>query len=538
MTDSSLWRGPFHDQEDLFYLNRWYHGLTLARAFAYTGNERYVQGFIDMLEHWVHANPQDASSPVWESYSVGERIVNWLYVDALVGRVDGYRSRGVPAVRRALAQHAEYLACHLENRVVHNHLVNNARALFFYGVLCPDLPCAHDLRSQAWAILVRELEGQFLADGMLGEQSTHYHLLLLSRYAEVLLLARRNGYKVPVAVTAKVRKMFGVGGLFVRPDGTLAMVGDVSPDVDVLSLVGVLAVGAALFGVPSPVPPNGYAIWMLGLEGLEAWSPQPQATGLWLLPASGYAVYRSTDLHLVMHADPRGGVIRHGHQDFLGIDLWADGHAILPDAGNVSFSMDRWREYFCGAYAHSTVVVDGLWPAMRFAVLRDLFLDSYAHSEAWIRSLPTTGGDVVIEGWHAGYHRLPAPVDVSRRLRVVGGRTVIVHDELRGEGRHRVEIVFQFGRNLVHLDRGSKTLNVFESGGREIATVSFHSQAELCVHVYRGQTKPSIRGWFSPDYGQREEATTAVCSLQMTGQVVVETAITLQRRGESSACAA
>lgn len=514
------WRGPFSDPEYLFYLNRWYHGVTLAKAFAYTGSEHYAARFVDLLEKWAADNPPDSGSPVWESYSVGERIVNWLFAHYLLQGSELYCNRGAPLLLALLSEHAEYLSSHLEDRVIHNHLINNARALFTYGLLCPSLPKADELREKGWDILMREINWQFRGDGMLGEQSTHYHLLLLSRYTEAALLAERNGYCMPEGLADRLRQMFFVGNLFVRPDRSLALIGDVSPDIEPANSIGILAVGSALFGVPSCVAPNEYALWYLGRKGLAVCSPRPLDSGLYRLPESGYTVYRTPRMHFIMRCDPRGEVIRHGHHDVLGLDLWANGFPILIDPGNSSFNSDQWEKYFRCPRAHSTIVIDGMTPYIQSPILRCLLPAKYVKAKADFTRCEQIDGRIVIEAYHSGYGRLPQPVTVRRQVQILGEDSVLITDRLDGAGRHLVEIILQFGQNRVEVGADPLTLLVYEPAGERVAKVEFKSEARLALNLRKG--------WLSSAYGLRTEATVVICSFELNGSAQVETLFALE----------
>jgi hypothetical protein len=535
--DAIPWQGPFPDQEQMFYLNRWYHGVTLAKAFAYTGSEKYISKFVELLEQWSSSNPAGRTGPVWESYSVGERMVSWLFAHFLLQRSSTYRKDGERLLVSQLAEHAKYLAAHPEVRVIHNHLINNARALFQYGVLCPDLPQASEIRDQAWKILVNELNQQFRDDGMLGEQSSHYHLLLCSRYTEIILLARRNGYSVSEDILVKLRNMYSVSNLFVRPDHTPVLIGDTSPDITPQSAVGILAVGAALFNVPSTVPPNEYAIWFLGRGGLEGWYPGVPNTMLCHLPDSGFAVYKTPQSHLVMHCDPIAEVVRHGHQDILGIDWWANGEQVLSDSGNSSFSGDTWHQYFRGPRAHSTLILDGLRPFIVNPTIKRLFRKPYPEAGAHFTKVAKDSEEVVIQAEHSGYHRLPGGLSVSRRVRILPDGSLSLHDHLDGRGRHHAELLFQFGCNHVKPAADGRSLEVCSPTDRPLASVAFNVPTQFTLKVRDSQLHPQLDGWYAPQYGSRHGATSVACEFQTTGPMDVETLFRLKSNVEASPCA-
>lgn len=517
------WRGPYADIEQLFWLNRWYFGVTLAKAYAFTHLPAYVERFAELLAEWIRENPVAVTSPVWESYSVSERIVNWIFVHHLLSGQEVYRAKCAERVRAQLAVHARHLLDNLEERHAHNHLINNARALYTYGVVHPDLALAETAHRVGWSLLEREIGRQFRDDGMLGEQSTHYHLLLLSRYAEVTLLALRNGQAVSEPWLTRLRRMFAVGNLFVRPDETLVTVGDVSPDAPPRTVVGALAVGT-MFGVPTHVELTENALWLLGRDGVGAARPRVLDSQTELLEHSGYVVQHEQDLHLVMQCDPLATVIRHGHQDPLGIDVWLGRHWVFGDMGNCSFQGDRWDDFFRGPYAHSAIVVDGMPPYVRGATMRSLLPQDYWRARAGIKLNSNSEGTTSLIAWHTGYDRLADPVRLEREVRRRGRLSVAIMDRVESEGSHEIEVLFQIGQNRAEL-ADSDAVELLDSSGRRIARLRFSSASRIRLELRTGMESPNIAGWRSPCYGVRDRATTVACCAQVRGEFRLETCV-------------
>lgn len=519
------WRGPFADVEQLFWLNRWYFGVTLAKSYVYAGSSVYAHHFIELLEQWSAANPMDPSSPAWESYSVGERIVNWIFADRLLATSNLYRSRGAPLLRSQLEIHADYLLEHLEDRNVHNHLINNARALYTYGEACPELARAAEARSVGWSLLERELRLQFRSDGMLGEQSTHYHLLLLARYVETTLLAQRSGRTLPEWWLERIRRMFVVGNLFVRPDQTLVTVGDVSPDALPQALVGILAIGSALFGVPSHARLTENALWMLGPTALASLTLRGLRAGTHLLEESGYAIHVAPQVHAVIRCDPLATVVRHGHQDPLSVDLWIDGMWLIGDPGNSSFNHDIWEDYFRGPYGHSTVVVDGLPPYVKSATTRGVLPQAYSQATAYLRQGVDDAGRVTIAAGHTGYARLSPPVTLEREIKFDTVSSIIITDQVRSVGKHLVEFLFQLGSNSAALSVDGNVVELTDKDGRNVGRLTFSSTTPVRLERRSGTDETERGGWYSPAYGVRHQATTIVCSAIVDGVLCLETRV-------------
>src|SRR4029077_7373172 len=115
---------------------------------------------------------------------------------------------------------------------------------------------------------------------------------------------------------------------FLRPDGSCPLIGDVSPDIDLTALVGAVAAGQIRFQLPLSAPLNEYGVWLAG----SAKKIDRSESDSVFLPHAGYVIQRTSDVHLVFHADPRAEVMRHGHADALGVCLWQGNREILRDA--------------------------------------------------------------------------------------------------------------------------------------------------------------------------------------------------------------
>lgn len=507
------WRPRVDDLEHLFCLNRWSHGVTLAKAWVYTGDVRHVRHWLGLLQDWVAANPPDVSSPAWESYSVSERMVNWCLCVSFLWSAADFQERGLPLLSAELARHAAWLAVHLETRTAHNHLINNARALYVYGALFG----AEEHRARGWDILERELSRQVLPDGMLGEQSTHYHLLLTRTYIEVSRVAEQIGQPLPAVSREHVCRMIAAGKAFVRADGSIPVIGDFSPDTDVRALVGVLAAGQVHYAVEGggAAPLSEHGVWYLNLSEVEAWKSDqhfPERTSSYL-PDAGYCVCAGRQLHLVLQADPRGRIIRHGHQDVLGVSVWSRGD-VLTDSGNASYADDRWLEYFRGPLAHNTLTIDDLPPYANPGRFGE-FLSARYQQAAAQTSVPEQ-----VERWwwveaeHSGYARLAAGVSVRRRV-LVAPEYVWITDNVSGDGDHTAEMRWHWGSNTVReLAPGSWDIVASE---RAVARAQWFKDGELAVLRWlHGQTVPTIEGWYSPAYGVKQPATTAVLRATFT----------------------
>jgi hypothetical protein len=526
------WLAPAPDPEHVFSRNRFVFGEALAKAFAYTADERFARAFLELLESWCRWNGEDTGSPAWESYSVSERIATWIFADRLLASSAAFAPRGRALLREALALQARHLSANLESGTAHNHLIHNARALFTWGTLARE-PEAPRTAAAAWAILEREAARQLDPDGVLREQSSHYQLLLTRTYVEVHLLAGRNG-RVSPGLDAAVGRMIEASAAFVRPDGTIAHVGDTSPDIESRPLVGMVALGERLLLGEDRTPLTEHAIWRGGARLLASGAKPAvgrapvRATAL---RASGFAFAElaAPRAHLTLHAS--GDVTRHGHDDVLGFELWVEGRAIVADPGNDSYRGDAWTRWFHAAAAHSTIQLDGVAPSVP-ARYRRLFGASAALGGG-LGVCRADEREAVLEAFHDGYRRLPRPVRLHRRLVLRAAREgapahLLVRDRLLGRGWHEATRFFQLGPLVA---REVPPVPVVRGGAADLApTLAIETAAgeRLGYALFPGV--PSVvvrRGWWSPRYGRREPGTTVLIAGRIAAPAAFDAAFWL-----------
>jgi hypothetical protein len=482
------WRPPIEDREHFFALHRWSFGVGLAKAWAFSGNERLAQHFESMLQSWIDSAPSDARDAAWESYSVSERMVHWCFCITLLWNVPRFREQTYPVLARQLRLHADWLAGHLETEKIHNHLINNGRALYTVGLFL-NMP---EHRSLGWSLLERELDRQVLPDGFLREQSVPYHLLLTRTFIECHLLASLAKEKMSPTFTDRVRKMVDVAAAFVRPDGSCPLIGDVSPDIELNVLAGTIAAGQVDFHMPQSVPMTEQGSWLVG--GAAKFI-SPVETRTVFLPDAGYVIHRTDDLHLVFHTDPRAEIVRHGHADALGICLWRHGREILRDSGNFSYRFDPWWTYFHGPAGHTGISLAGLpcYPLTDF--LAPWYAEDYRRASAGLAKPREVSPWTCVSGWHSGYSRLGSRLIVRRRL-ILGPEYLWVTDWMEGQNRQRFEARW----------------NLPSKEDSELSMVWLLDGRPIDVQWHKGQRTPTLEGWHSAAYGLKEASSTACFS--------------------------
>ena len=268
-----------------------------------------------LIHSWIEDEPS-RQGDAWHPYPLATRAGNWLAALSLEPELVG------GPLPDSLWQQLEYLRRNVEDDILGNHVIRNARALVLGGAAFGDA----ELLERGRALLERELPEQVLSDGGHYERSPVYHLVVLRDLLEVEPWAD---------VAAFVERMRRFAAALVRPDGKPWLFND-----------GTLDLAPAL---ELPAPPAGLSVF----------------------PETGYAVLRTDRLWLAFDCGPPSPPFlpAHAHADALSFQLWVDGAPLVVDPGMPTYEAGAERDRYRGTRAHSTVAVDGdqfeLWGAFR-----------------------------------------------------------------------------------------------------------------------------------------------------------------------------
>ncbi len=124
-------------------LNRHQRWLTLAKAYRIAGQQKFAEEIFAQWEHWHRENPYPYGVNWASSLEVAFRSLSWLWTYYLLGDAAVQRSGFREQFLRSLSVHGRAIERYLSTYFSPNtHLMGEAVALFFVGVLCPELPSA------------------------------------------------------------------------------------------------------------------------------------------------------------------------------------------------------------------------------------------------------------------------------------------------------------------------------------------------------------------------------------------------------------
>lgn len=496
-------------------LNRHAYFETLGFAYHYTGQEKYARSFIELFEDWLAKNPPEARSPNWSSpFEVGFRIGSWIWALFLFRNS---RSLTDPCLGQLLAgihTHCQFLYLNLEIHARNNHLLLEAKALYFASILFPELPNSKHWHQRALPVLLQEVSSQVFNDGVHGEMSTHYHRVIAGELLELQGLLVANDRTLPENVLRRLQQMVGYQLQVTRPDENLLLLGD-SAQKDTYARVPVLELGQYLFAAQSSIesqdPGSEAALWRTkGLATKVVPAKVPHYHDSCAFPAGGMYFMNSgrseTDsMRVSIDCGPFGlkSDPHHGHADALSMELYCQERPWLVDSGVFGTDIPwPWRRYFRGTRSHNTVTIDGLDQS---ALLdsRRAWSTANASCSEWLTS-PRLD---YFSGTHDGYLRLPDPVKHTRRIWFVRNEYWVIADQLAANAHHDVEINFHCHEDLtVGLDeRAARAIIHSRESGQ--LSVLYAANVEVRANLYKGTCDP-IQGWRAEQSGRKSPAET------------------------------
>jgi hypothetical protein len=488
------------DHKIIWELSRHQHLTLLARAWLFTGDIRYLQGLERIWRSWRESNPYPLGINWASTLEVAFRCLSWIWIDQLTSEQHEFPADLRRELRQSIGESAVYIERYISAYFSPNtHLLGEALALFFVGVLYPEFERSSFWRDYGWRVLQQEADRQVRSDGFHFEQSVYYHVYALDMFLYARVLASRNDIAVPPEYDAVLMRMadalasIGSGGqapAFGDDDGGRLFDGRRNRREHMLDP---LPAAAVLFGRPDwkalAGPVREETMWVLGLSGIEQFDHLPEDPGHWrsrAFRASGYYVLKSSDAVLVADAGPhgwaRGG---HGHADALSFQVLARGHSWLTDPGTYSYPSEKPdRNLFRSTAAHNTLAVDEVSQA------------DPVHSFAWNRLPQTTvhrwheGREFTLfHGSHDGYQRLENPVTHSRWIIAWPDGVWLVRDLASGEGAHKIGISW-----LVSPDCSL-------APGRQWLLTDGCNTLAFCASRMSGWTAASGEALWSPAYG-------------------------------------
>ena len=439
----SSWEHSFDDSEVTISLHRW--GWLLLGLTSGDGELTRDLGLC-LMRSWIkHCGSNKEYSR--DAYSVSERIVNGTIFLLHTGDKsipldlqDAFYNMGIE-----IAEHLEYY----EGDRTGNHAFNNARGLFFSGVIgkCPEAIAL------AMEIILERFPRLITSDGFLREASSHYHFLFTRWVLEMYWLAGKfNLAYITSLLEPYANKLLKCCWFFlVRDDDTgewtIPLVGDISPDFppDWLLSIPWATLSLDLYKpgrLPKYMGKKGWG----GIFKLNEGGDDQHIVESQYLPDSFWykAVFGSSIIFLF--AESFDGALRadHRHLDLGGFVFYSSGKQILIDCGRADYTNSSIGAYGKSAAAHNTLFINDLPPS---SLAPSWFSRGYKGVKVCVEILATSNGVTVILR-HNGFNRLFLNSIFHERWLILESNSFKVEDKVFGNGRCKLGLRFHWAPHL------------------------------------------------------------------------------------------
>lgn len=436
---------PFGDPEWVYAMNRHRYFVTLAQAYALTGDETYTQGFIYLLKHWIKMNPCTSHyhQTTWRTIEAGLRCENWIKAHQIFKTSPNWNEELEACFEKSLEEHASYIIAHHDDfRRLSNWGVIENHGLFLAGIY---LENKHYIQT-AKERLTKALGIQVLEDGLHWEQSQVYHNEVLRAFLDVAICAKNNEIVLDASYHECVKKMVDAHLYMTKPSGEQLANGD-SDEMDARDILvrAAYLYEEGRFKALAYMQVDFESIWDIGMKGKVVYEQVacvfPEQVSCALEASGNYCLRDSWDeesAYVHFKCGNLGG--GHGHVDLLHVDVAYLGEDILKDQGRYTYTNTKERFSLKEAKAHNTTLVD--------QKLFTEIIDTWGYGKVAPhvqRHFKSHALYDYVEGGHLGYMDLESPVFTNRKVLFIKPNIVILVDEFITKGEHTYNQYFHFG---------------------------------------------------------------------------------------------
>ena len=500
------------DLKNIWEPARFDWALWLAKAYYFTGNEKYVCGFLEYWDVFCAHNPVNIG-PNWQSgQEIAIRMINLI--------ICLHFFKESPSISQARCQQVYYAICQHAARILvtmdyakaqnNNHLMVEAVGLYGAGVFLPGHP-----HSARWKALGRRWFNQAIAaqigdNGEYIQHSANYHRMMLMISIWMQHLLRADGEDMPVAVHLKLNPaVYWLREVLDEPSGKTPNLGHndgsfILPFTicDYADYRPVLQASSRAFlshPILKPGTWDDLSIWLGLIDTSKPATRQPTMAAPFIHRLGSQESWAS--LRAAKYQN------RPAHADQLHVEIWHQGINLARDAGTYLYNAPTpWENSLAGTQVHNTIIINQQDQMLRAG--RFLWLD-------WAQATLSgkTSSSVTVS--HNGYRQLG--VIHERTLEQIGESAWLISDCIQPVrvARDQTQKMVQLHWLIGDFDFTFKDLRfAFKTPDGILALKIWTNLNSISpeVNIIRagisqiGLCDSIVHGWWSPTYGAKEPA--------------------------------
>lgn len=433
-------RDDIGDARTNWELNRHFQLALLAKDYAASGEEKYLNEFEYLFTDWNKKNPFLHGISWTSVMEVAIRCSNWCYALTFLEYAD-VASELLDKLRIGIINMTDYVANHYSRySSANNHLIVEAFSIGQSGIL---------FEKEEWIklsvkLLTEELPKQNYSDGVNKELSLHYQSFYMEAMGLMMRLMVKNNISVPLSWKPMLKNMSQYMADCMGDYGEIVVFGD-DDEGKILDLQGgELDHYSYVLGIMSMLLDNRYVAdfnnetlsWLFSNDEIK----NAKIKEKYISPQfccyrkGGNTILRSVDRKVLIGIDHAalgfGSLAAHGHADALSFQLYYEGKPLFVDPGTYIYHCDlESRNEFRKTKNHNTVCInDEDQSEMLGAFL-------WGHkAKAELTSFEEISGKVRLVMHHDGYK----PTIHKRTIEFDGDRELVIEDEISIAGNAKV----------------------------------------------------------------------------------------------------
>ena len=371
----------------------------------------------------------------------------------------------------SLAIQVRYLDKRVEIHLLGNHLLSNAKALLFAGLVFRSKEAYLWFR-KGFKLFDHELSEQVLADGGHFELSPMYHSIILEDLLDIINLFKAYRQIVPRKWLKTIEKMYFWLQNMCHFDEEIAFFND-----------------AALGVAPTLHDLKEYQqrLNLLSSDHTIYKNKVDQKTLFLYLQNSGYCRLQNNNMLLLADVANIGPSYQpgHAHADTLSFELSIGKQRLIVNSGTSCYSNKKERLRQRGSKAHNTLVIDGLdssevWKSFRVAHRAKIksIKKSQSHDEIFLSAI------------HDGYARLNNLLH-SRTWRM-RDHLLVIEDEVLGSGLHKIDLIFHIHPDIQINQKNDRCMIFCNQFNQAIASLEVNAILRVLDSSYHPMFNTSI----------------------------------------------
>lgn len=429
-------------------LSRCQHLLWLGEAYLLTGEGKYAQEVIDVINWWIDDNPLMYTVNWKCAMDVAFRAVNWMFALNMIVSFEGFDSKFSSKVMKSIWQHGFFIKNNLEKQIPfsNNHYASDIIGLFYIGELFNYCLRGRALKRFALHEYIAEVRKQILPSGVHYERSISYHRLMTEMFSYPVYLLERTGERVPLSNLELIRRMYEYVASYTKPNGFAPLIAD----NDDARFVPFMKRDFRIHNYLNN--PKSIENRFIACGRVPLFCSQP--ISLRIYEDAGIAIVRNQNAYLLFN---NGGYSKypsnnqiligtHTHNDLLSFELALRGKDIIIDPGTFLYtSSDTDRNAFRATAKHSTIMVDDEeqnWFSGPFELRRNLYKGSIVQDI-----------DGSIEG---SYSTIIGKMQHKRRIKLSDNGCVITDTLMKEGDAHYANFYFHFSEGINPEIRGNE----------------------------------------------------------------------------------